>query len=617
MRWHGLAWVGVCCLSSGLLGACSREGFRPEADARATRDAARADAARRDAGVLPGRDTGLRADGAARDGAVAQRDSGLAEADAALPDATAALPDAAVADAAPADQTPDAFAFAELRDQPLGSIVLSSALPITGFDGTLLASVTGGGSPALRVEGGAWGPTALIRPGQTLQLRLTSSPNVLTTSIAVVELGTARVNWTITTKSGSTRIFTTPGAFSGNLGGLGTAHQHCQLAASTLGYGGIFRALLSTQAIAAKDLLTITYPVVRASDGASVDAVYLWDGNLSGVAVTPVASGGSVPSWTGGPGSDPVSGPGETCNDWRSTTGYGRGGLAEATDAWWLRYTWLSPCSESKRLYCVEQPAALGAVLTITPRAAAMVVAEAGSPGYGKAETFTIENVGDQTSTPLAVSLSNTTSFELTANGCAGRSLASGMLCTVTVRPRAYNGGSFAGTLDVSANNAPQAALSLVAGTLVFRTATTYGGDLGGLLGADAICSAAAAGAGLPGVFMAVLSDATVHAADRFVIRYPVITTNGKVIAGGNFWSQSPENGGALSLGSSTSYVWTGTKPGGTKSTDETCQSWTSSSSADSGKFADTGGGGCSGGSIFNCNPTNCMASRALLCMSQ
>ena len=114
------------------------------------------------------------------------------------------------------------------------------------------------------------------------------------------------------------------------------------------------------------------------------------------------------------------------------------------------------------------------------------------------------------------------------------------------------------------------------------------------------------------------------HAVDRFSIRYPVITTNGKVIASANFWSQNPENGGAASIGpSSTDFVWTGTQPGGVRSTD-TCRSWTSDAAGDLGRQGQASATdyytcprGSLGPSVFNCGSTSCTTGRALLCMSE
>ena len=51
----------------------------------------------------------------------------------------------------------------------------------------------------------------------------------------------------------------------------------------------------------------------------------------------------------------------------------------------------------------------------------------------------------------------------------------------------------------------------------VFVTSAEFGGNLGGLVGADAICQARAESAGLPGTYKAWLSDTTASPSTRFV----------------------------------------------------------------------------------------------------
>src|SRR5690349_1441788 len=50
---------------------------------------------------------------------------------------------------------------------------------------------------------------------------------------------------------------------------------------------------------------------------------------------------------------------------------------------------------------------------------------------------------------------------------------------------------------------------------VAFLTSSRHDGDLGGLAGADATCQTLAEGAGLPGRFVALLSDADQSAIDR------------------------------------------------------------------------------------------------------
>ena len=67
----------------------------------------------------------------------------------------------------------------------------------------------------------------------------------------------------------------------------------------------------------------------------------------------------------------------------------------------------------------------------------------------------------------------------------------------------------------------------------VFVTSTTHDGNLGGLAGADAICQARAAAAGLPGTYLAWLSDGSASPATRFLTQSagPYRLVNGTTIA--------------------------------------------------------------------------------------
>lgn len=99
------------------------------------------------------------------------------------------------------DTTPNSFSFGNLSNQELSSTVTSNVVTVSGFDGPLTASVSGQGSPQVRVGAGAWVTSGDVNPGQTLQLRLTTSAANSTTRIATLVLGTATVNWEVTTKA--------------------------------------------------------------------------------------------------------------------------------------------------------------------------------------------------------------------------------------------------------------------------------------------------------------------------------------------------------------------------------------------------------------------------------
>lgn len=258
------------------------------------------------------------------------------------------------------DTTPDAFTFTDLTNQSLGTSIGSNVLNITGFDGSLQASVSGGGTPEISINGGAWVTSGAITPGQSLQVRLNSSVSVSTLLTAAVSVGNTSDNWDVTTKAGQTRIFATANTYNGNLGGLAGADTICQNEATTLGYSGTWKALMSDGTTNAKDRLTIAYPVVRASSTSTVvDAVNIWDGSITNSVNT---STNKV--WTGTDSSGNKYG--GNCSSWStalsSSNGcYGYGNLS--TSKWVVDVLWGGCndgsggylCNNVKKIYCVDQ----------------------------------------------------------------------------------------------------------------------------------------------------------------------------------------------------------------------------------------------------------------------
>jgi hypothetical protein len=120
----------------------------------------------------------------------------------------------------------------------------------------------------------------------------------------------------------------------------------------------------------------------------------------------------------------------------------------------------------------------------------------------------------------------------------------------------------------------------------VFVTSTAQQGNLGGLGGADAICQNLATVAGLPGTYLAWLSDATQSPATRFPTQstgtYQLV--NGTTIA--NSWTDltdgalaAPINVTEAGLPQGGLPVYTSTKTNGTvKDPTQVCNGWTSNS---------------------------------------
>lgn len=125
---------------------------------------------------------------------------------------------------------------------------------------------------------------------------------------------------------------------------------------------------------------------------------------------------------------------------------------------------------------------------------------------------------------------------------------------------------------------------------LVFVTAQSPTGNIGGLAGADAICQGEADAAGLPGTYMAWLSDATGSPSTRFTrAKSWYFQPNGFAIAHG--WAgltdqsaqslSNPISYTATGVNASDTRTWTGNQYDGTPSRNSAtrnCLNWTSAS---------------------------------------
>lgn len=101
----------------------------------------------------------------------------------------------------PADDTPDDFSFPAVDADPETQYV-SDPAEITGMDAGTAISVANG---EYRLNGGEWTSDAgTIDPGDTLELRGTSSADPETETIVAVTVGTLTVEWSITTAAAQT-----------------------------------------------------------------------------------------------------------------------------------------------------------------------------------------------------------------------------------------------------------------------------------------------------------------------------------------------------------------------------------------------------------------------------
>ncbi|MFP4401720.1 MAG: DUF1566 domain-containing protein [Candidatus Nanoarchaeia archaeon] len=101
------------------------------------------------------------------------------------------------------DTDPDAFSFTNQTDVATSSSITSNSLTPTGYDGPLSVSVNGDGSPQISINGGSWTTSTSMSPGDSIEVRLTSSSSYDTTSQATVDLGDYSTTWSVTTEESS------------------------------------------------------------------------------------------------------------------------------------------------------------------------------------------------------------------------------------------------------------------------------------------------------------------------------------------------------------------------------------------------------------------------------
>ena len=147
-----------------------------------------------------------------------------------------------------------------------------------------------------------------------------------------------------------------------------------------------------------------------------------------------------------------------------------------------------------------------------------------------------------------------------------------------------------------------------------FVTSAQLVGNLGGLAGADALCTNAASAAGLDGTFVAWLSTTTVDAIDRLAGSRGWVRTDGTAladqpaqIASGELFVplDLDENGHPAPL---PAEPWTGTNPDGRAASGLSCGDWTGAGTGQQGVAAAGMPSFTDGGTI------PCMATRSLYC---
>ncbi len=252
------------------------------------------------------------------------------------------------------DNTPDPFSFTDLTGQPLGALVYSNIITITGIDPDVVVHATGAGSPEISINSGPWGTAGFVSAGDTLQIRQITAPTITTTRIAAITIGTLSTNWSATTRDGAMLIFVTTVKYSGAFGGLSAADTICQNQAATHSLPGVFKAFLADNTNAITDRLTFEYPIVTTNGDIVFSTNPLHQGleNRIRAADNSAPNGYDGNSWSGVILGGTTSA--NLCSDWNSSAGNGTDTSVQGGYSGWLPAA-TTLCSNTRRLICLQQ----------------------------------------------------------------------------------------------------------------------------------------------------------------------------------------------------------------------------------------------------------------------
>lgn len=267
----------------------------------------------------------------------------------------------------------------------------------------------------------------------------------------------------------------------------------------------------------------------------------------------------------------------------------------------------INSCGIGVRQDSYEPTAAvISSIIYSDPRADGSVVATISGTGFLRGDTVVVAQTN---CTPVSVISSTQLQCILPSNPGPGASV----VVTHHVTSAGGSGGS-----------GGSGGTTLTFNTL-FITSTAYGGNLGGLPGADAICSTrAAAGSktnALGGTWIAVLSTSTVNAVDRVVVLsggVKDVLGNTIVSSGASLWSSvlshapgTDENGNTV-----VNNAWTASYPTGQfNAIYHDCGGWTLTDSLGAHR-ANTGNPSATTSTWLDLAPTTCDESNQIYCIN-
>jgi len=443
-----------------------------------------------------------------------------------------------------------------------GDTATSNTVTVTGILQTISVSISGGTGLNILKNGASTGSSSIsgVKANDTLAFQMTGPSLIGTKATATITIGSDTYPWWVGYADSSrvAHAFVTSQDFNAAFGGLSAADSLCSnaAAASGLGLSSSWKAMLSDSSVSLGDRIPWNWGVLKTvtdqtiSDGGYND---LFDGSLDGpINISETGSVKSAYVFTGSDhfgrkfGGNGYLTPNGWNLDWTYCDAFNVVGISSSTSTTAFKVS--DGYCGNRALYCIENT---DDTSDSTP-ASIIVPYKIQVPNSSRQSSSSVKIAAMSPGATTTLSVSATGGNpKFTVNG--GAEVASGSV---------KNGDSIVFLMDSPATDNSNNKMTITAGgstTLgywrvwtgdstgsvvkrVFVTSGTYQGNLGGVVGADTKCQAAASGAGLGGTWKAVLSGITEpeYAVNRVGYGWSFLrlvdgTTD--VVTSGNLWN--------------------------------------------------------------------------------
>jgi uncharacterized protein YegP (UPF0339 family) len=456
----------------------------------------------------------------------------------------------------------------------------------------------------------------------------------ITTTVTTLANGAT----TSVTPGSNQLLFSTAAGYTGNIGGIYFADFICQQEAVTASLPGIWKAVIGDESVSAVGRLTIGSAIYNMRPYTSGGIQQLsngnafWSGPLSQNAN--YTASGSTPSvvrnWTGVTSTGAIN-TGNTCTNWTTASSGTNGAAGYSTSPGSGMNITNNTCNNTNSIYCINQQSSSAAPSDPTgfvnsligPTSATFAWSSGGGTTAGykiSYQTGASAPANCATGTVIPASTIGINPSSYTISGLTASTQYSFRLCAVNSDESSASTGVTA-TVTTLATGSPVSNPGTI--QQIFATNSAYYGNFGGIYFADYICQTDALNAGITGVWKAVLADETTTASSRISLSSAIYNSRPNssggiqiVNNGTTFWAGPWSNNTNYTAAGGTPPTtrnWVGITNNGGINTGNTCNSWTTLSSANNAlvSYTTTPNNG-----VFN-NYVGCNNQSGFFCINQ